>query len=215
MPAWRIILSIVVITFSLIRIYNVFNKSDNDYASPRIEIPRFSEEDLEAQRHIRDNAMYKSYEEISLYDNNLLEGYNIIKLKKDTIIKLSIDAEIKIPAGYFFQDNNDEHRRFALKSPDNITIFLHDFYTKDSLEKCLRRAKKGQVLSHVVKKSTIKELDDFSYQINYQQDTFNGYAMGSKESGYVLLFQFESTKYSSDELLLKCADFVTEHLKAK
>lgn len=145
------------------------------------------------------------------------DDYGFSKLKKDTIVFIDIKTQLNVPKEYYLQNNHDDSLRMAIKSPRNLTIFIHDFETKESIENGFKGLKKYSSLKKFKVENTIGMTKTISYQISKENTTFNGYALvfQSKEKDYQTFFEFESSTLSKDLIKTKALDFLLQNMKQK
>ncbi|WP_289666115.1 hypothetical protein [Flavobacterium panacagri] len=232
--SWKTILSIVFVVVSLARLISTcsdMNRKNNSRindidVSPYI-MTQEKAESLAEQNRINiqiaqfeknrrsNNLFYKNYVALDSLSLLELEDYGVCKLKKDTLVFIDIRTQLNIPKEYFLQNNHDDSLRIAIKSPRNLTIFVHDFETKESVENSFKSLKRYSNLKKFKIENTLDMAKAVSYQISKENKKYNGYAIIFQNKGrdYMTFFEFESTTLSEDLIKNKAFDFLIQNVK--
>ncbi|MEN2412806.1 hypothetical protein [Flavobacterium mesophilum] len=234
--SWRTVLSIVFVVISAARLLytcsdmnrrqNTQNTIDvspyvmsQQQANAIAEQNRINSKIIEVEKNKRSNNLfYSTYSKLDSLTALEQEDYGVYKLKKDTLVFIDIKNQLSVPKEYYFQNNHDDSLRFAIKSPRNLTMFVHDFETKDNVENSFKSIKKYSHLQKLkVEKASTKLTTLISYQISKENKKLNGYAFAFQRTGkdYVTFFEFESATYSPDLLKEKALEFLLENLKLR
>ncbi|WP_286969424.1 hypothetical protein [Flavobacterium sp. UBA4854] len=233
--SWRTVLGVIFIIISLLRLISTCSNSNrnsnslvNSDLSPYV-ITQEKAEELMKQREVNNqiaqfeknrrsnNLFYKNYgalDSLSIMEQN---DYGFSKLKRDSVVFIDIKTQLNVPKEYYLQNNHDDSLRMAIKSPRNLTIFIHDFETKESIENGFKSLKKYSNLKKFKVENTIGMTKAISYQISKENKTFNGYALAFQGKGrdYQTFFEFESSTLSRDLVKTKALDFLLQNMKQK
>ncbi|WP_426485831.1 hypothetical protein [Flavobacterium sp. 2] len=169
------------------------------------------------KNRLSNNLFYSNYSDLDSLTISQQEDYGVCKLKKDSLIFMSIKEELNIPKGYYLQNNHDDSLRMAFKSPRNLTIFIHDFETKESVENGFKSLKRYSNLQKFKVENNLKTGKVFSYKISKEGKAFNGYAIAfqSKTRDYQFFYEFESNTLSKEILKEKALEFLLQNTKQK
>ncbi|WP_281297216.1 hypothetical protein [Flavobacterium limnophilum] len=159
------------------------------------------------------NFLYTDYEALDSLPIANKEMYDVIKLKKDTLVYIDFKTKLKIEKDFYFQNNHDDTLRLAFKSPKNFNVFIHDLDTEHSAKENFKSLKKNGRLDKVLVEKINENTEFLSYKIVTDKAKFNGFALCFKSKGYQLFFEFESEKMSKDILKMKAVDFLSQNLK--
>lgn len=173
---------------------------------------------MEKNQQFRENAakniFYSSYENLDSLGNAYREGYGIKKVTEDSLVRLDLLNEVKIPKKSFFLNNYDDTLRFAVKFPDNTILYAHDLQSNDDTEVILKSIK-GNAISNVKKDEMTKGLGVFEYKIEKNSKIYNGFSFVTQEKGNVNFMEFESAEKSAEVLKRDAVDFLTKNLIKK
>lgn len=181
-------------------------------------LDKIMQESMEKNQQFRENAakniFYSSYENLDSLGNAYREGYGIKKITEDSLVRLDLLNEVKIPKKSFFLNNYDDTLRFAVKFPDNTILYAHDLQSNDDTEVILKSIK-GNALSNVKKDEMTKGLGVFEYKIEKNSKIYNGFSFVTQEKGNVNFMEFESAEKSAEVLKRDAVDFLTKNLIKK
>ncbi|MTH14282.1 hypothetical protein [Flavobacterium sp. LC2016-01] len=163
------------------------------------------------------NLFYSDYAALDSLTVSEQEEYGVCRLKKDSLIFMDIKSQLNIPKEYYLQNNHDDSLRVAFKSPRNLTIFIHDFETKESVENGFKSVKRYSNLEKFKVENNLESAKVFSYKISKEGKKFNGYALAfqSKTRDYQTFYEFESSTLSKDMLKNKALEFLIQNTKQK
>ncbi|ANF49489.1 hypothetical protein A0O34_02495 [Chryseobacterium glaciei] len=224
-PVWRTILSVAFGLFALVRLAMTCNKmSSNSSSSSNYQTQTYQNmtsaiEDSKNnyQNNIQDlsnDIFYESYDSISKLGDSEMAIYRIKKVKKDTLLPLDLTAKINIDANSYIQKNFDDSLKLAVKLPDNTSIFMHSYESKngDVLDN-LKSLKKKKDIQNISLKLDEPNSKFVSYNYKQNGKKYNGYALISKEDGQYTSIEFENNKLSKDELEMKTFVFLSQLTK--
>jgi hypothetical protein len=218
-PVWKSVLSILVTIFLVVKLIytcshktNTIDNTKNQLVNFQIDSQKDKEQYKNALNKISNNFLYYNYESLDSLSSSVKENYRVLKLEKDSLVYISLSTKIKIPKDYYFQNNHDDSLRIAFKSPENLTIFIHDFDSKEEIEKNFKILKADSNLQNY-KASTIGDFKVISYKISKNKKRYNGYALCIKGKELQTFFEFESDKLSSDKLRSAAILFLSKNMK--
>lgn len=166
----------------------------------------------EAQISTKSNEfLYWSYQQLDSVSESEKKMYQVKKLKNDTFISLDIETKIKVAKEWYFQKNYDDSLKVAFKTDENLTVFIHDFDSKENVETTFRSLKRQSDLKSVVIEGD--NLKTISYTITKNNSIFNGYAFCFTEDNYYLFLEFESNTISKESLKVKALTYFFNNLK--
>jgi hypothetical protein len=223
-PAWKTVLGFIVPVFLFIRLlYTCSNTSSNssnlDLKKSFEESQAIMKESLERQktleRIISTKMLYFDYKALDSLSVLQKLNHGIVKVKKDSLVYIALDGQMKIPKDYYIQNNHDELLRIAFKSPDNLNIFIHDFESKEDIEQSFKQLKSDSNLQKYKVESTIGEVKTLSYKITREDKRYNGYALCLRDDGIHTFYEFESSVLPIDKLKIRAILFLSQNMKEK
>ncbi len=221
---WRSVLSILAVIFIIIRLLftcSNMNKSTSREIDPVMQnfqnSQQIMQENLirqrEAQKQLSNTVLYSSYQGLDSLSTLQRENFGIRKLEKDSLIYIGLNTQMKILKNYFLQNNHDDSLRIAFKSPDNLTVFIHDFESKGDLVQNLKSLKRGSdFLKHKVE-NTIGQLKAISYKIKRGNKKYNGYVLCFQAADFQNYYEFESDQLTPATLKIRAIDFFAQNMK--
>lgn len=234
--SWRTVLSVIFVIFSAARLLYTCSNMDrrNNTSLNSVDVSPYimtqDEAEIRAEHNrintimtqlkknrLSNNLFYSNYAALDSLTLSQQEDYGVCRLKKDSLIFIDIKTQLNIPKEYYLQNNHDDSLRIAVKSPRNLTIFLHDFETKENAENSFKSIKKYSNLQKFKLENNLDLTKVFSYQISKEDKKFNGYALAFQRKGkdYQTFFEFESSTLSKDELKDKALEFLLQNMKQK
>lgn len=221
-PIWKSVLSVLFTIFLVIRlIYTCSYKTNtaadnkNDLVNFQIDTQKNNEHFKNVREKTSNNFLYTRYESLDSLSSLEKENYGVLKLEKDSLVYIDLSTQIKIPKHFYFQNNHDDTLRIAFKSPENLTLFIHDFETKEEIEKNFKILKTDYNLQKYKVENSIGEIKFISYKISKDKKRYNGYAICFKRKEFQTFFEFESEKLSRDKLKLNAIHFLSQNMIAK
>ncbi|TDP01434.1 hypothetical protein [Flavobacterium sp. 245] len=234
--SWRTVLSVIFVIVSAARLLytcsNMDRRSTNAQNSVDVSPYVMSQDQVEAiaeqnrvnnqiikfqKNKLSNNLFYSDYATLDSLTISEQEDYGVCKLKKDSLIFIDIKTQLNVSKEYYLQNNNDDSLRVAFKSPRNLTIFIHDFETKESVVNGLKSLKRYSNLQKLKVENDLEMGKVFSYKISKEGKKFNGYALGfqSKTRDYQTFYEFESSTLSKDMLKDKALEFLLQNMKQR
>lgn len=209
-PVWKTILSICISLFLVIRLaytcskmgdtkpayqQNVYQDLQNNDA-----IQNYQQAVQEASTSRSNTLLYLSYNALDSLPLNEKKLYAVTKLRQDTLVTLDLSTKIKITKESFFQKNYDDSLKLAFKTRDNLTVFIHDFESKQDCETNFKSLKRGMNLSALKYDKGTAKAKLFAYSLTQNNIKFNGYCIGIQSDNYCLFLEFESDKIAKAAL---------------
>ncbi|RZJ53884.1 MAG: hypothetical protein EOO44_06965 [Flavobacterium sp.] len=223
-PVWKTILGIIVAISLFIRVlYTCSNQ--NSYNPSNAVVNQNFEQSQAAMKEVFEKhkaintimstkMMYSDYKALDSLSPEQKQNYGIVKLEKDSLVYIAIDAQLKVPKNYFLQNNHDQFLRVAFKSPDNFNFFIHDFESKEDVEESFKKLKSDSNLQKYKVENTIDQVKAVSYKITRENKRYNGYALCFKNAGVNSFYEFESGELSKDKLKMRAVDYLSQNMKA-
>lgn len=150
---------------------------------------------------------YKQLDSISESEKNV---FKVIKLKKDTLVALDYHSKLKLSKEWYFQKNYDDSLKMAIKMPDDITVFVHDFESRQKLEDNFKSIKRGLNLQSFAVEIATDDSKLVSYTIKKDNIPFNGYAFCVEQDNYFMFIEFESSTLSKAAVQEKALNFIRD-----
>lgn len=216
-PVWKYVLSICFTLFMLGRLIytcsNMNKKSTNYNPNPLLNVNYdYGRELREAQISAKSNQfLYFSYKQLDSISESEKKLYQVKKLVKDTLVHLDVETKIKISKEWYLQKNYDDSLKLAFKTPENLTVFVHDFESKENADAVFKSLKRGSDLKSVVMEG--EDLKTITYSVNKNNSLFNGYAFCFAQDNYYLFLEFESNTMKKEELKLKAFTYFITNIK--
>ena len=219
-PIWRIVLSIVVSAFLIIRLAaKIFAPSHprpnpNQAALTQLQEMQdrrqASDDDALARRS--NEIMYaSSYTDLDTLSAEKLRVYKIVKVQKDSLVVFDLKSKIKISKNYFFQNNHDRLLRMCIKTTNGTNILIHEFSSAGHIETRLQRLKEGRQFKDYTQEN-LDKLRLASYRITNRDTKFNGFAIVFQDVNYSVFFEFESAKLNPAKLRKEALTFFSKNL---
>lgn len=198
-PPWRTILSVIVLVISLIRLASTCSNNNGNNAGSSVQQDQFMQDVYQRQAMYR-NAMqgnsndllYASYDSLENMESAKKDIYRVTRIGKDTLIGYDLETKIKINKGEYFQNNRDDSLRMAVKRPDGLTVFFHDFESKGDLKYNFLEIKRGKGIADFKVESDKPDAKSVTYTFGKNGKKWNGYAIISRSNGYFASVEFES-----------------------
>lgn len=224
-PVWKIVLSICITLFLVIRIaYRCSNSNNNAVQNNMIQ----NTEQMNAMKNFQEiqkgnianiaaksnQILYLSHKELDSLTTIEKKSYYLRKVTQDSVVNLDITTKIKVAKESYFQQNYDDSLRMGFKTPDNLTVLIHDFESKQSLEENFKSIKRGMKPSSLVYDKGTDKAKLFAYTLTKNDKKINGYAMGIHEADYFLFLEFESDKMSKDRVKMEALNYLLTNLKS-
>jgi hypothetical protein len=224
---WRIVLSVVAAIFAVGRLaYTCSGAKQRQNQQQNTEFQQMMQESqsqyeesnrtgLAESERISNDMMYTDYDGLQALTADEQAIYKITKIEKDSVMRFDMSTEIKLEKGSYLQKNFDDSLKIAIKTPDNMTIFVHDFAGKGDLKFNFMEMKRKRSLKDFKTGDDVgKSTKTFSYSIEQNQKPFNGYAIASSgNAGYFWFMEFESDNIKKDVLKQKAMAYLTANLK--
>lgn len=206
----KILLSIVGVIFFIARIAMRCSNDNNDYqATTQYENSEYSQAInkalIEQQREASSEAkdfLYMSYKELDTISDDEKYAAKVIKLDKDSTVYIDLQTKINVLKGSYFQNLHNDSLQMAIKTPDDVDIFIHSFEKETDLENCFKEIKKSKKLRNYVVDINKENTKLFSYEILPNDKKLRGYALAVEKENYATFIEFESSKKSKDEIKL-------------
>ncbi|HLP64808.1 hypothetical protein [Flavobacterium sp.] len=217
-PAWKIMLSVCITLFMVGRLMytcsNMNNQKSNYNSNP---LPNVDYDYVRALREEQistksNQFLYLSYKQLDSVSESERKLYQVKKLEKDTLVSLDIETKIKIAKEWYLQKNYDDSLKLAFKTPENLTVFIHDFESKENTDAVFKSLKRGSDLKSVVMEG--EDLKTITYTVNKNNSLFNGYAFCFKQDSYYLFLEFESNTINKEALKTKAITYFFTNIKA-
>lgn len=192
---------------------NMNNKSTNYNPNP---LPNADYDYVQALRESQISAksnqfLYLSYKQLDSVSESEKKLYQVKKLEKDTLVNLDIETKIKIAKEWYLQKNYDDSLKLAFKTTENLTVFIHDFESKENADAVFKSLKRGSDLKSVVIEG--EDLKTITYTVNKNNSLFNGYAFCFEKDDYYFFLEFESNTMKKEELKLKAFTYFITNIK--
>ncbi|WP_292010005.1 hypothetical protein [Chryseobacterium sp.] len=159
-------------------------------------------EDLESIIGYRD-LFYASYDSINKLGRAEKLVYRVKKVEKDSLLQAYQNMDVKVKANSFVQNNNADSLRFAIKFPDNTSVFIRDYETKDPILESFKALKKKKKIQNITLLLDEPESKFVSYNYKNKGIQYNGLALLSKKDNKLSSVEFESDKLSTNDLRQK------------
>jgi hypothetical protein len=209
-PVWKTVLSISVSLFLVIRlVYTCSKMSDPQPAYPQNvyqdlqnnqAVQNYQQALRETSAAQSNQLLYLTYDALDSLPLNIKKLNAVTKLRNDTLVNLDISTKIKVKKESFFQKNYDDSLKLAFKTPENLTVFIHDFESKQDCETNFKSLKRGLHLSALQYDQGTTKAKLFAYSLTHNNVKFNGYCIGIQSDNYCLFLEFESDKIAKATL---------------
>lgn len=221
-PVWRILLSVGIAIFAVGRLAYTCSRQ-NTAKDQNVELQQMLQETQsqyqEAARlrqaeteRISNRIMYIPYDSLEKMEESQRNVYKIMKVEKDSMLRLDISTKIKIAQNSYFQKNFDDSLKMAIKTPENLTMFIHDFSGEGNIKENFISLKKYKNPVDV-KEESVSSTKILSYTITQEGKKFNGYALCFQNGGYFCFIEFESDKLKKADLKLKALTYLISNLE--
>ncbi len=228
-PVWRSVLTICLFIFALIRFGFYCSKMDdrkrNTYKSDNdLNFEEFRDK-LKQQSYSGSaptatqdygDVFYFGYNYLDTISESQKQIYKIVKLEKDSLINIDFTTKFRVLKNSYFQNTHDNTLRFAVKTPQNLSIFIHIVEDKSTLNNAFKTLKNDSQLSNLRDFIKLGKSSKFvSYSIKKKASPFKGVACLMGDDEYKLFIEFESNKLSQTDLEAKALRYITNNLIAK
>ena len=217
---WRIVFSAAMTIYFIVRIamrcsgasasseYSKENYQKMQDVLSYTDTERFNSK----QRNFNKNIFYESYQKIDSLDLTKREALGIVKLKQDSLVRIDLKTQMKIPKESFFVNNHEDSIRFSAKLKNSTNFFIHNLESSDTTENILKSIK-GSSLRNL-KKDDMKtsDLTMWNYELNKKQGRYNGILIASSVNGLVDFMEFESPSLSKSELKKEAVHFLSGNI---
>lgn len=228
-PVWRSVLTICLFIFALIRFGFYCSKMDdrkrNTYKSESdVNFEQFKNNLRQQSYSTSESTTSQDYSDVFYFGYNYLDTispvqkqiYKIVKLEKDSLVNIDLSTKFKVLKNSYLQNTYDNTLRFAVKTPQNLSIFIHSVEDKSSLNNAFKTLKSDSQLSKLRDFIKFGKSSKFvSYSIKKKASTFKGVACLMGDNEYKLFIEFESNKLSQTDLEAKALLYITSNLIAK
>lgn len=220
-PVWRIVLSVLLAIFMVVRLIIAFSKAGSTNSSAVVPDNEAVRRNMEQTQSLIENGLnkrsnnilYTEYQTLDKFPQAEKDLYKISKIENDTMIGFDLSSKIRIKKGYYFQNNHDDTLRMAIKTPKDLNIFVHDLTGKGELSENFKSIKKDGELQDFKFGESTKAAKIITYSLTKNNSKFNGYALAIQDTDYTVFIEFESTKMQKSELKTQAALFLLENLK--
>lgn len=218
-PVWKTILSVAVCLFAVIRLAITCSKtsnrssySDTSYENVNSLIKNYRNEDLQSNDESND-LFYENYDSINKLNEAEKAIFRVAKVKNDTLVPIDLTSKISVEPKSFIQKNHDDSLQMAVKLPDNTSIFLHAYSSKDDMMDNFKALKKKKNIANIKVKVDDPNSKFVGYTYQYGGKKYNGYALLATENGQFTSLEFENNKLSKEDLQMKAITFVSQIAK--
>lgn len=218
-PVWKTILSIAVCLFAVIRLAITCSKtsnrssySDTSYENVNSLIQNYRNKDLQNNDESND-LFYENYDSINKLNEAEKSIFRVVKVKSDTLVPVDLTSKISVEPRSFIQKNHDDSLQLAVKLPDNTSIFLHAYSSKDGMMDNFKALKKKKNIANIKLKLDEPDSKFVGYTYEYGGKKYNGYALLARENGQFTSLEFENNKLSKEDLQMKAITFVSQIAK--
>ena len=218
-PVWKTILSVAVCLFAVIRLAITCSKtsnrssySDTSYENVNSLIQNYRNEDLQSNDESND-LFYENYDSINKLNEAEKAIFRVAKVKNDTLVPIDLTSKISVEPKSFIQKNHDDSLQMAVKLPDNTSIFLHAYSSKDDMMDNFKALKKKKNIASIQVKVDDPNSKFVDYTYQYGGKKYNGYALLTTENGQFTSLEFENNKLSKEALQMKAITFVSQIAK--
>ncbi|MPS65996.1 MAG: hypothetical protein DI622_11135 [Chryseobacterium sp.] len=218
-PVWKTILSVAVCLFAVIRLAITCSKtsnrssySDTSYENVNSLIQNYRNEDLQSNDESND-LFYENYDSINKLNEAEKAIFRVAKVKSDTLVPIDLTSKISVEPKSFIQKNHDDSLQMAVKLPDNTSIFLHAYSSKDDMMDNFKALKKKKNIANIQVKVDDPNSKFVGYTYQYGGKKYNGYALLATENGQFTSLEFENNKLSKEDLQMKAITFVSQIAK--
>jgi hypothetical protein len=87
-------------------------------------------------------------------------------VKSDTLVPVDLTSKISVEPKSFIQKNHDDSLQLAVKLPDNTSIFIHSYSSKDGMMDNFKALKKKKNIANI--KLKVDEPDSKFVGYTYQ-----------------------------------------------
>lgn len=222
-PVWKTVLSVAVCLIAVIRLAITCSKSSrsSDYDNTFRNANALYEQNsynAAGYRSVRDKSisndlLYEDYDSISKMDSSQKEAMSVRKVQKDTLVPITVNSKINVEAGSFVQKNYDDSLKIAIKFPDNTTLFMHSYISKEDMVENLKAIKKKKGIENVDIIMDEPDSKFISYTYKSSGKKYNGCALLAREKDLFTSLEFENDKISKKDLQKKAAEYILQVAK--
>jgi hypothetical protein len=154
-PVWKTILSVAVCLLAVIRLAITCSRtsnrssyssySDTSYENVNSLIQNYRNKDLQNNDESND-LFYENYDSINKLNDSEKSIFRVVKVKSDTLVPVDLTSKISVEPKSFIQKNHDDSLQLAVKLPDNTSIFIHSYSSKDGMMDNFKALKKKKIL---------------------------------------------------------------------
>lgn len=221
-PVWKTVLSIALTLIGVIKLAitcsqssNRSSYSDNSYDNPNSLFNRYGSGtyDSKINESESNDLFYESYDSISTLNDSQKADFKVVKVKNDTLVSIDVSSKINVEPTSFIQKNYDDSLQLAVKLPDNTSIFLHSYTSKENMMDNFKAVKKKKNIKNITFKIDEPHSKFINYTYKYEGKKYNGCALLASENGEFTSLEFENNKISKEDLHLKALTFLTQIAK--
>lgn len=221
-PVWKTILSVAVCLLAVIRLAITCSKSsdrssysDMSYQNTNSIFERYgnNSKDVQGNDSKSNDLFYENYDSINKLNDAQKAIFRVVKVKSDTLVPIDITSKINVEPKSFIQKNHDDSLQIAVKLPDNTSIFLHSYSSKEDIMNNFKAVKQKRNIENIKVKVDDPDSKFVSYTYQYKGKKYNGCALLATESGQFTSLEFENSKISKEELQAKAITFITQIAK--
>ena len=212
-PVWRILLSIAIIVFSIVRISNSCSKRKEAEQNNLLEMNQF--EQTESQMPTQEEM--QEADQMSLISAEDAKELGIIQTTKDSIVKIDKGFSVTIPNEYYSLSNLNDDKTVVLflRSTQNESVVIYKM--KTSIEKLqedwkkIRENNTKDLIDSNVNTYAIND-DMFKYKVQNKVMTINGKAKIIKTNNVFYLVQFESATKNVENVFVRADYFFDSYI---
>lgn len=206
----------IVVIFALLTLAIACNKMHNH--EPTFSNEESNQIDMHENNTIKNlshDIFYENYDSINKLNTSELNEFQIIKVKKDTVLPIP-NEKINIEAGSYIQNYSDPLIHIAAKLPDNTTIFIYWYKNfpsnntndSDELEDFISLSKqKKKNIQNILTISQEPGARIISYDYKKNGKQYNGHTRIQKKHNLFLSMELESNTLDQEDLKLSAIYF--------
>ncbi|WP_316803090.1 hypothetical protein [Pedobacter nototheniae] len=162
------------------------------------------------------DVFYFGYNYLDTISKFQKEIYQMVKLDKDSLVNIDFTTKFKVLKNSYLQNTHDNTLRYAVKTPQNLSIFIHSVEGKSTLNDAFKSLKGDAQLRNFRDFIKLGKTSKFvSYSIRKKAATFKGIACLMGDEEYKLFIEFESNKLSQMDLEAIALRYTANNLISK
>lgn len=219
---WKIILSVCVTIFLVIRVavkcsgMNNSNSSNQIVSNEMDNLHKIMDKSRERAAEMHKTAWksiyYTSYKKMDSMGSIINDLYGIKKLEQDSLIRIDIKSKIRIPKESFYLNNYDDSLRFAVKFSNGTNFLMHDVESKEKIEDIFKTIKGVDLYDLKSDEKKASPLTILEYKLRKTPKDYNGIVAVSNSDGFINFIEFENPDKSPTELKMEMTTFLMDHL---